>query len=131
MDISSGHQGPSDDEPLFVPDGFEAEHLEAARRTIASNTGARRVARRFASSVAGHRSSDPRQRLTRLIAILHGVGALFAIVISAVTGTWLIGLAVMAMVGLSLLTAVRLLHVIEQARAHELAQREQPQQRHR
>lgn len=129
MDISNGHQGPLDDEPLFVPDGFEAEHLDEARRTIAKNLGTRRLARRVASSIAGQRGNAPQQRVIRLITMLHGIAVLVTIALSAVTDTWLIGLAVTAMVGLSLLAAIRLVHVIERAHAYELAQRQQPQQR--
>ena len=129
MDIPSGHQEPRDDDPLFVPDEFEAEHLEEARRTIASRTGIRSVPRRLAPSVVGRHSDAPKQRFTRLIVSLHGIAVVFAIVISAVTGTWLIGLAMTAVIGLSLWTAIRLVRTIERVHAHELAQRQQPQQR--
>ena len=118
---------PSDsDEPLFVPDEFEAEHLDEARRVISSNTGVRRAARKLAASVAGQRD-HPRQRILRLVSILHGIAVVCAIAISAVTGTWLIGLAVAVMVGLSLLIALRLFHTIGQARDKEPAQRHQSQ----
>ena len=131
MDIPSGHQEPRDEDPLFVPDEFEAEHLEEARRTVASRTGIRSVPRRLAPSVVGRRGDAPKQRFTRLIVSLHVIAVLFAIVISAVNGTWLVGLAMTAVIGLSLWTAIRLVRTIEQVHAHELAQRQQPQQRPR
>lgn len=131
MDVSNGHQEPRDDEPLFVPDEFEAAHLKQARRAVASTTGARGLGRRLTSSLAGRHTGSAQQRVTRLLWIVHGIAVIVTLALSAVTDTWLIGLAVSALIGLSLLTATRLVHVVERVHAHESAQRRHPQRRSR
>jgi hypothetical protein len=125
VDLPSDHPKPSDDDPLFVPDEFEAEHLEQARRMVQAKSERRSIGQRFVRLATGRRGGTPKQRLTSLIVSLHGVAVLFAVVISAVTGTWLPGVAVSALIGLSLWTAFRLIHVIKQVHAHELAHRQQ------
>lgn len=129
MDTSHGYQGPLDDGPLFVPDEFEAAHLEHARRKVANTTGARSLGRRLASSVGGQHTASAQQRVARLLWLLHGIAVIVTLALSAVTDTWLIGLAVIVLIGLSLLMTTRLVHVIERVHAHESAQRHQSQRR--
>lgn len=124
VNSSNDHQDPLDDEPLFVPRAFEAEHLEEARRTIANNTGARRVARRLAASATGRGTTSAQQRYTRLVTLVHAIAVVVAVAISAVTETWLIGLAVTVMIGMSLFTAIRLWRVVQRVRAYEVAERQ-------
>lgn len=110
---------PNSDEPLYVPEEFEAEHLEEARRRLASSRGPRRIARRVTSTVSRRRGTSARQQFLGVAALLHALAAVLAMAISALTGTWLIGLTLVALAGLSLATVVRVLHVVEQARERE------------
>ena len=112
--------------PLYVPQEFQLEHLDDARRTV-SRSPARRQAARYAARAASWPSvgRSPQQWLRGLAYLLHVLAAALALAFAAITSTWLVGLAVVGFVGLSLAAVLRLLVVIERAREEE-AQQEQP-----
>lgn len=108
----------SDDAPLYVPREFEREHLEEARRSVASASKGQGVAHRVMSMVRRSGSAQ-RRRSIGLAILLHGLAALLVLTISAVTGTWLIGLTVVGFVALSLFGSVRLLQHLHESRHPE------------
>jgi hypothetical protein len=99
----------SDDAPLYVPEEFEVEHLEAARRSVASSRGGRRPVPRAAPPAAG--GGEAPERRWRVLAVsLHAVAAVLSIAIAALSGTWLVGALGVVTIGLSLIVV---LHAIK------------------
>lgn len=110
----------SDESPLYVPEEFQAAHLDDARRTVTRSPVQRRFARQVAKATSWQGAGrEPRQRLRGLAYVLHALAAVLAVAFAAVTNTWLVGLAVLAIVGLSLAATLRLIVVIERAQAEE------------
>lgn len=108
---------PMDDgRPLYLPEEFEREHLEEARRAVASSRGGRAIARRVTSAALPR--GVPRVRTHVGIAVLvHAVAALLVMVIAAATGTWAVGLAMLGLVVVSLGVVAWVLHVLDRRRA--------------
>lgn len=95
----------SDDAPLYVPEEFEVEHLEAARRSVASSRGGRRSVSRAAPPAAG--GGEVPERRWRVLALsLHAVAAVLSIAIAALSGTWVVGALGLVTIGLSLLVVL-------------------------
>lgn len=84
-----------DDAPLYVPAEFEAEHLDDARRTVIRSALVRKRGR-----TGTRRSRLERWRAGAVFA--HLIAGAIAVVIAAVTGTWGIGVSVLAVLALSL-----------------------------
>jgi hypothetical protein len=115
----------SDDQPLYVPEDFEREHLDDARRSVANSRGGRAIARRMVS--AGIVGRDPRHRRSRGIAgLVHAAASLLVVAIAAATGTWGVGLVMLGLVAVSLAVVIRVLHVVAEARERELAESPSP-----
>ena len=110
----------NDETPLFVPDEFQSEHLDDARRTVTRSRARRQLARQVtkAASWRGGQGS-PHPRLRGLAYLLHALAAVLALAFAAITSTWFVGLAVVVFVGLSLATVLRVLVVIERAQLEE------------
>jgi hypothetical protein len=109
----------SDDQPLYLPEEFEREHLDDARRSVAESRGRRAAVRRVAVAVSPRDAR--RRRSLGIAAMLHAAAAVLVLAISAATGTWVVGLAMLAMVAISLAVTARVLHVLGAAREREAA----------
>jgi hypothetical protein len=110
----------SDDQPLYLPEEFEREHLADARRSVADGRGRRAAVRRVAAAAVSPR--DARRRWSLAVAwMLHAVAAVLVLAISAATGTWVVGLVMLVMVAISMAVTARVLHVLAVARAREAA----------
>jgi len=116
VDQSPMNQPMDDDQPLFLPEEFEREHLEEARRAVAQTRGGRAVARRVTSATIPRMGDRARTRLG-IAVLVHAVAALMVLVIAIATGTWLVGLAMWGMLVISLGVTARVLHVMDQSRA--------------
>jgi hypothetical protein len=110
----------SDDQPLYLPEEFEREHLDDARRSVANSRGRRAAVRRVAVAAVSPRDAR-RRRSLGIASLLHAVAAVSVLAISAATGTWGVGLAMLVMVAISLAVTARMLHVMAAAREREAA----------
>lgn len=111
MDHTPMDEPIDDDQPLFLPEEFEREHLDDARRTVANTRGGRAIARRVSSAAVPR--GGPRVRTHVGIAVLvHAVAALLVLTIAAATGTWAVGFAMLVLVAVSLGVVARVLHVM-------------------
>lgn len=116
LDHPHAHPPEEDDSPLYVPAEFQADHLEEARRHVARSRGLRHSARRLTATVAAtENASVGRRRALRLMAIMHAIAAVFAVVISAIVGAWLVGSFVIALIGVSLGITARVLYALDRA----------------
>lgn len=111
MDQTPMNDPMDDDQPLYLPEELEREHLAEARRAVANSRGSRALAGRIASS-ALPRGGPRVRRQVRIAAWMHAVAAVLVIVIAAVTSTWTIGLAMSGLIAISLGAVVWVLHVI-------------------
>jgi hypothetical protein len=98
-----GHHGEDPDGPEFVPDAFQAEYLEEARRKVA-------VSHRRSSRLLRHLKpvrvpGDPHRRLRVLLTLGHGVIGLLILVFAGVTDTWFVGIALLMGTAASLAVA--------------------------
>ena len=103
-----------DDAPLYVPAEFEAEHLDEARRRVARTRGSRRLVHRTAAAVTGGGDRSPRRRALRFaLFAVHVLATAFTLAISALTGTWFVGLTVTALITVSFLAIMRTLTAVD------------------
>lgn len=115
MDRTPMDEPMDDDQPLFLPEEFEREHLDDARRTVANTRGGRAIARRVTAAAVPR--GRPRVRTRVGIAVLvHAVASLLVVTIAVATGTWAVGLAMLGLVAVSLGVVARVLHVMGQNR---------------
>lgn len=110
---------PARDEPFYVPEELERDHLLDARRTVARSTRAPRPHR----TLVAHRPSTPRQRTRLVVVAVHLLAALLLVTLAALTQTWTIAVALLAVVGVSLVVVLRLVDVAQQAQVTEPQQR--------
>jgi hypothetical protein len=118
-----------DDQPLYLPEEFEREHLDEARRVVAASRGGRAIARRVTATLPGR---DGRGRSPLAIAAsIHAVAALFVITITVATGTWAIGLVMLGLTAVSFAVVARVLHVLAAGHVRQPAAPDAPRPRPR
>ena len=110
---------PERDEPFYVPEEFERDHLVDAKRTVARSTRAQRPHR----TLMARRPSTQRGRTRLVVTAIHLLATLLLVALAALTETWLIAAALLAVVAVSLLVSLRLVDVAQQAQVTEPQQR--------
>lgn len=100
-----------DDQTLYVPEAFEREHLDDARRAVANSRGARAAARRVTAATTSTIGRTGRSRLG-IVILIHALAALFVVTIAIATGTWAVGGVLLVLVASSLAVVSRVLHVL-------------------
>lgn len=116
MDYTPKNEPMDDDPPLYLPEAFEREHLDEARRAVANSRGGRAIARRVTAAALPRGVPRARTHLGIAIAV-HAVAALLVLVIAAATGTWAVGIVMLGLVAISLGGVARVLHVMATNRA--------------
>ncbi|MFP4312665.1 MAG: hypothetical protein ACLFS9_11895 [Nitriliruptoraceae bacterium] len=105
---------PADGElPLYVPSEFEVEHLDEARRTVIRS----HLPKGRPRWVTPRASGRPVDRY--LVILLHLTAAVLTLAVSAMTGTWREGLALLLGVAVSLSVTLLVLHRISRRRRRE------------
>ena len=89
------------DGPLYVPQAFEDEYRDEARRTVAASRR-RRSARRRRRSSASWSSMPLTERLRVGLSVVHLLAALLVLFLSGLTRTWLVGIVLVFVVAVSL-----------------------------
>ena len=77
--------------PVYVPEEFQEEHLDEARRTVANSRGVRAVARRLTVPKPDGDVSAVVHRWLPYIYGAHAVAALLALVFAVATSTFGVG----------------------------------------
>ncbi len=99
--------------PAYVPEAFQDEHLDEARRTVANSRGLRAAARRFASSST---ADDPSvvvvHRWIPYVYGAHAVAALLALTFAVATATFGVGAFMVVTIGVSAVVTRALLRTL-------------------
>ncbi len=93
---------PDDHEtPVYVPETFQEEHLDEARRMVANSRGVRAAARRLTSMRGDDEASAVTARWLPYLYGAHALAALLALTFAVATTTFAIGAVVVAGIGVS------------------------------
>lgn len=102
---------PEEHQPLYVPDAFDAEFGELARRMVARS---RHPAGRGRIGMSRERwePRPARGRWFRVLAVLHALAGIVIVAFATVTGTWLEAAVLLASTALAFAGSVVVVRVV-------------------
>ena len=102
----------SHETPVYVPESFQDEHLDEARRTVANSRGLRAAARRITAPNSDDETSVVIHRWLPYVYGGHAVAALLALTFAVATATFGTGAFMVAAIAVSAVVTRALLRTL-------------------